>query len=578
MSTSHQHDRREPNSKAEEVESLGENQRICDSWIDDYSGSNDASEGNEEEDEFIWSSDKSTEDDRQYPLIPLDASRLIYCFERSRFDGLMDVTVKEVQEPILAKITRMQKRATLLGMGVQGSAYLIKNSTGRDPRSSGFGSSGTESSFVIKTISLSPQEWIRAKNKQCMIQRVHNHVNFLMMDFWLREMCISSMAHQLVISQKSPHLLKYHWFATGEFPSLAHVSDSTETRPQAMIAMEKASGTSIELLNWSKNEPTLTEWQTKIRFGDIHRFSVFAFQTLQGLAAVQCKYKVMHRDLHMANVFIQKAGEGYNGNVFNKTSWVDYHFDIPTRTNSGTIAWKSHVYSLPNEGYSIKIADWGLAVSYASQSIISTKKKIGAYDPMYDVLKIMSSWYRSKKYLARVFLMSDIEDVLYDLVQSFLTVIDYNVNREVFTAKRMSERTRVLSYFFDGIPDTHATNASPEPLSATSTIPVLKNEHAIVVKSKNVGWELPQKEKTSTRTLAQYHFPDVFKRHHYFYQPDERLKDGKARLHYFPRCHALQAGNNNAVNIITNATCFNNWTIPRQGARVASLTRFDYQL
>lgn len=538
----------------------------------------DSDEESYDEDDFIWSSDKSIEDDRTYSLVPVDASRMIYCFDRLDYQGILDVVVRDVPEQIMKKLKTVGQGGELLGKGVQGEAYLVKKNLNQGSK--------TETKYVIKSISLSKQEWHRAQSKppECLMVKHRDGVRTtLAVDFWLREMIISSMAHNVFITNKTPHTLKYHWFATGRFPSMSN--SNQDTVKQALLAMEPARGTSIELLNWSKADRTVTEWVSIIQYDVFHRFSVFAFQVLQGISAMQYKYRVMHRDLHMANVFIQKTDDGLMGEVRNngKQEWMTYHIEVPIKSGS-QLTWKKMVYSLPNEGYIAKIADWGLAVSHSRHAMVSTKTKPGAYDPMYDVLKIMSSWWRTKKYLARVFLMSDIEDVLYDLVQSFLTVINYDVNRNLFAAATTDERTKVLSYFFDGIPDNVVNNIETKHVNLpTTTTPLLKPEHAMLVKVQNVDWETPknnngerQPEKRSKPKSSDDYVSQIFKRRHYFYQPSKREYQGKTRVLYFPRTHALQSAGNTAANIIANTQCFANWTVPRMGAIVATLTKFDY--
>lgn len=163
-------------------------------------------------------------------------------------------------------------------------------------------------------------------------------------------------------------------------------------------------------------------------------FAPFMLQTM-ALIAEYTSVGIVHQDLHLANVFLKILPSS-------KRSYrIDTRDDnfIPTS------------YILKEQGYRVVIGDWGLARK-TSDPVVKGPTSTGEYDPFYDALKVLSSCWRLREDIGKVFVLVDIVDVLYDVIQGFIKVVKYPISSNYSKAQTWEQRHQCVQRFFEGVP------------------------------------------------------------------------------------------------------------------------------
>lgn len=302
----------------------------------------------------------------------------------------------------------------LIGKGVQGRVYAYKP----DDASSSSGS-GSE---VVKCVRPS------SGNVANSVQAVAGHPH-LLADAWAKELIVSAMAQELVRAQVSPHFLSYraalvvgqHW------PEPKEPEQGMEKEHSVLIMMQRATGTCHEMLSTvAATDGNETLWHKKLIRLPPGRvapcFAGFVLQLFQALEAMQARFKIIHQDLHLSNIFLSPS-------TLPSASWR-YQVEWIERRNCASARFRRTWIEIPNDGYLVQLADWGLAATYGLPLLVrdSHLRAPEEFDASYDLLKLASSMWHQRKRLARVFPQQDIKRVLSQVACAFTAIVSPGAN------------------------------------------------------------------------------------------------------------------------------------------------------
>lgn len=163
-------------------------------------------------------------------------------------------------------------------------------------------------------------------------------------------------------------------------------------------------------------------------------FAPFILQTMV-LIAIYTAAGIVHQDLHLANLFLKYLRKSKPPL---KLEVCDDNFITST-------------YLIGNQGYQVVIGDWGLARK-TNAPIVKGPTSSVEYDPFYDALKVLSSCWRLREDIGRVFAIADIVDVLYEVIQGFIKVVKYPISSHYSKAQSWEQRYLCVQRFFEGVP------------------------------------------------------------------------------------------------------------------------------